>query len=265
MPNQNRHIYNKSEKIIAASIFLLGFTSLISAALFESYILSFIGIALVFWGALLFYISFEHVPLELLVTISLSSVENIERILKNRKIAAKGIYLAPKYLRDYSKSLVLIPLGKDQKIPESKLFDESDLFSEQPAGILLRPLGFALLQKLELSLGSSFDKLSLDELLCRLPNLLVTQLTLIDRLEFIKEKNKISITLVNSILSSLDSMMNNLPTTRETIGCHLTSAIACAIAKSAGKSVIIEKESNQNKKQKLYSKSWIHENSYFTY
>jgi hypothetical protein len=74
-----------------------------------------LGTAIVFWGAILFYIlPVKHVPLAFIAASASSNVNNIERILFEFDLSEKGVYLPPKNLKNIESSLIFIP-----KVPQN--------------------------------------------------------------------------------------------------------------------------------------------------
>jgi len=71
---------------------------------------------------------------------------------------------------------------------------------------------------------------------------------LFDELEITKtiniqtKDNTVTIGITNHIFKDLCEETKKLQKTHETIGCPLSSAIACALAKATGKPITIEKE-----------------------
>lgn len=243
MSAKNHHVrIPHAEKLAAPIMVLIGALSLITATFYESYILAFIGLALTFWGALLFYIATKHVSLDFLNATALSALQNVERILTNEKTEATGVYLPPNCLPDYKSSLVFVPLQQKGVLPRIEETDEGTLNLKEPAGIVLTPPGFLISRLLEQKLGVSFAQLSLEDLLEKLPNLLIEKTAMAEKVELTIEGNIIKVEVSNGVFGQLCAEMKNLPKTHEILGCPFTSAIACALAKSSGKPITIQEE-----------------------
>lgn len=236
------HPIRNSGKVITATILSFGIFLLILSFFYESFILAFIGIALIFWGALLFYIAIEHVPIELLNAATIPAMQNIERILLNHDVVSKGIYLSPKYLSDYTACLVFVPLTPQKLIPKPEDINKNSLYSRENSGLLLTPPGLALSKIMEQKMGTQFTQVTIDYLVEIAPKLLIEKTQMVDKIEINKDGNLIKITVTNNIFNSICTNMNELPLTHKTLGCAFTSAIACALTKATGKLVTINKE-----------------------
>lgn len=67
------------------------------SAFYASYFIAIFEVSLIFWGAILLYITPDkHVPLSLLNASAKANASNIERILTELNLSEKGVYLPPK-------------------------------------------------------------------------------------------------------------------------------------------------------------------------
>ena len=229
--------------MVASTILILGLISLAASAFYASSILAFIGLGLTFWGALLLYITpTRYVKLDLLNAIAPSTLANIERMLTSSKLNEKGIYLPPKYLKDFESSLIFIPSKANQTLPRPEEIDEEKLYSKNPEGIFLTPPGIALSKLFEKELGTSFTKTDLNYIQNNLPKLLIEEMEIAENVEVEIKDNLITVEIANHIFSEICEETRKLPKTHEAIGCTLSSAIACALAKATGKPIVIENE-----------------------
>jgi hypothetical protein len=200
-------------------------------------------LGLTFWGAILLYITpSKHVPLQLLNAVATSPMLNIERVLEESDLHEKGIYLSPKHLTDFESSLIFIPATAEQNLPTPEQTSQKKLYSQNPIGALLTPPGLALSMLFEKELGMSFTKIDLKTLEEKLPKLLVENLELAEQVEVKSQGNKVNISIRNTVLNQICAETRNLQKVHNQIGNVLSSALACALAKTTGKSVTIEKE-----------------------
>ena len=232
-----------STRTVASTILILGLVSLAASAFYSSSILAFIGLGLTFWGALLLYITpTRYVKLDLLNAIAPSTLANIEKMLTSSKLNEKGIYLPPKYLKDFESSLIFIPSKANQTLPKPEEIDEEKFYSKNPRGIFLSPPGLALSKLFEKELGTSFTKTDLNYIQNNLPKLLIEDTEIAENVEVEIKDNLITIEITNHIFNEICQETRKLTKTHESIGCPLCSAIACALAKATGNPIIIEKE-----------------------
>ena len=229
-------------RLVPCALLALGLVSLLISTFSTSYELAFIGLGLTFWGALLLYLTpTKHVRLELLTASASSSLINIEKTLTNTQFHGKGIYLPPKRLKDYTSSLIFIPAQPGEPLPTPEGSETENLHSNDPNGIFLTPPGLGLSKLFEKKLGKSFTETDLEDVQKDLPKLF-EKLEIAKNMYVHMEDNVVTVELGNHIFKGLCEETRKLEKTHETVGCPLSSAVACALAKASGKPVIIEKE-----------------------
>jgi hypothetical protein len=220
-------------------LLIFGIASLLTSAFYSSYVLAFIGLGLTLWGTLFLYIkSTKYVKLELLNAASSSTLQNIERILTTSGTDLKGIYLPPKNLQDNTSSLVFIPTNPNQPLPTSVDTNPHTLQSQNPLGLFITPPGLALAKLFEKELKKPFTEPTVEDLQNLLPSLFDTlQITK----DFTMEAagNTIKVEMKNHIFKDLSEETKKLEKTHWAVGSPLSSALACAFAKTTGKPLVI--------------------------
>lgn len=233
----------RTNKAIAYVMLPLGVISLIASILYVASVLAFIGMSLVFWGALFLYITpSKHVPVEMLKATVVPALINIEKIVKEYDLNGKGVYLPPKYLKNFESSLVFIPSKADQALPKPEEVNEEKVYTKNPKGIFLTPPGLSLLKLFEKELGESFIKIDLNYVQNSLPKLLTSDLEIAKRIDITTENNSIKVEIANHVFDEICQETQKLPKLRASVGCPLCSAIACALAKTTGRPIRMEKE-----------------------
>jgi hypothetical protein len=230
-------------KMISFAILIFGIALIPTAAFYDSMLFAVIGLALTFWGAVLLYVApSPHVPLELLKVTTMPALVNTDKMISSANVDGKGWYLPPRFLRDFESSLVYISAKPDQKLPSAGEIDDDKLIQPTTMGICLTPPGLTLSKLFEEKLGISFTKTDFDTVQKRLPKLLVEDLEMADRLEVKKKDDTVTVKVGNSILNGICQETRKLEKTHALVGCVLSSAIACALAKATGNPVAIERE-----------------------
>jgi hypothetical protein len=233
----------KVNRVITLIILVVGIALLAISAFYNSTIAAVIGLGLTIWGAILLYVApSKHVPLELLNATAISGLSNLERIIADSNLRGKGFYLPPKYLKDPESSVVFISSKPEQGLPALGEIDDEKLNQKRPSGICLTPPGLALSKLFEQELGRSFTRTDLDIIEKELAKLLIENTEIADDAQIKKENGVVTIEIANSMFSKICQETRSLQKTHELLGCPLTSAIACALAKAAGKPITIEKE-----------------------
>lgn len=230
-------------KAVTWAFIIVGSVALIASLVYVSPVLSFIGLGLIFWGALFFYIQpEEHIKRAILDATVIPSLVTLNQIIQELHYKGKAIYLPPKYFKDPEANKVYIPKQKGGELPEPELTlkQEKQLFFENPHGILLTPPGAQLSHLFEKQLDTNFTKNDLKYLTQNIPEVIIEDLEIAENIEIETENNRIKTKITNSTFKEAHKENNKLSNTHLYVGCPLSSAIACALAKATGKPITIE-------------------------
>jgi hypothetical protein len=243
----------------SASVIMLvvGTMSLVSSLVYDSSILTFIGLGLVFWGAVLLYVKPEEYTRKTLFEAALSPLLiTLGQMIQELGYRGDAIYLPPKYFANPETTRIWISIHKQENLPTP---EETQLHEDLPAasttqGLLLTPPGINLSRLLEKSLGKSFIKTDLKSLEQKLPEL-IEKLEIAENLELeeendasnLKEVNRASLTHVKNtkiharitkpIFSNTVHEAEDPSQPAGSFICPVCSAIAIAITKATGKPV----------------------------
>ena len=228
----------------------IGALTLVGSVIQTSTVLAFIGLGLTFWGALfLFARPVKFVRGTLLDSTAISSYTTIDRITEDLKYKGKPIYVPPypkeAYLPQYLKGLkemtVFIPAKDIVAMPTIEEMAKKQFLLKNPKGICIAPPGYGLVNLFEKELKTEFTQIDLDTLYNSLPTIIVKNLELATEIEINPEKDLIHVKIIDSVYKDLYSKEQDFKSIHS-IGCPLTSAIACALAKTTGKLVAIVKD-----------------------
>ncbi|MEM1582447.1 MAG: hypothetical protein QXK89_08070 [Candidatus Bathyarchaeia archaeon] len=224
-----------------------GALALIFSILKNSSTLAFIGLGLTFWGALFFFIKAErHVHESLLDSTALSIYTTADRIIRDLKIGSNGYYIPPypkdvyipEHLKGLKEATVFISTDSESTPPIEEIAQRKFLL-ESPKGICISPPGLGILDQIEKEMGKDLSGMQLSDLSETLPPIITENLQLARGIEIKTEDNQVHVSMINPTYRSLYAY-EDLRSVRF-LGCPLASAIACAIAKSTGKIVSIQK------------------------
>jgi hypothetical protein len=240
-------------KLVCSALLSAGVIALAFSINFTSLILAFIGLGLVFWGAILFYVRPEkYVKETVFVETTLPSLVNLEQMLTELGYQRKGVYLPPKYLKGFELSKIYLSAQDSMKLPSlEQLRDQEDKTFFKNSGALITPPGMELSRLFERTLGTSFMKVDLQYLEQNMPKLLIEDLEIVQKVEIKIENRRVHVRMENSIFKNLWKEAIKLPNLWCSFGDPLVSAIACALTKATGKPVIIEKNQISNEGQTI--------------
>jgi len=232
---------------IGFTLLIIGSLVLIASFVATSTVLAFIGLGLTFWGALfLFAKPIKFVRSTLLDSTALSFYTTIDRIIDDLNYKGKPIYIPPypqeaylpEYLRGLKEMVVFISAEETTTMPTIDEMAKKQFLLKNPKGICVTPPGFGLASFFEKELRADFTKIDLDSLYNSLPTVIVNNLELASNFEIDAEKELIHVKITDSVYKNLYSIEHKLKSVHS-VGCPLTSVVACALAKTTGKLVVI--------------------------
>ena len=110
-----------------------------------------------------------------------------------------------------------------------------------PQGLLLTPPGAGILTQIEEKSSIDFTKMDLNDLCEVLPNLILQDLNLAKEMSLELNGDKAHLKIFDSLYKNLYNVQNSLKSV-DLLGCPIGSAVACAIAKTSGRAVTIQKQ-----------------------
>ena len=235
---------------IGVGFLVIGAVVLIASFVASSTVLAFIGLGLSFWGGLfLFARPVKFVRSILLDFTAASSYTTIDRIIEDLNYKGKPIYIPPypkeaylpEYLKGLKEMIVYIPPEDTVVVPTIEEMTKRQFLLKNPKGICIAPPGYGLSDLFEKELKTEFTQIDMDRLCSSLPTIIVSKLELAKEFEINTENNLTHIRLVDSVYKDLFSNERDFKSIH-LIGCPLTSAVACALAKTTGKLIIIAKD-----------------------
>jgi hypothetical protein len=230
-----------------STLIVTGAVALATSVIYTSLILALIGLGLVFWGIIFAYIRTEEYVKKALLdaTIPLQLV-TLNEIVQLMECEGNAIYLPPKYLSDPQANKAYIPKQKGAKLPTPNETQELDprlsiSFIENPAAVLLTPPGAELTNLFEKVLKTNFTRTDLQHLQKNLPKLLIEDLEIAKNFKMEAENNIIRVKIEDSVYNA-PKMGAEKPANTSTFYSPLSNSIACALAKTTGKPIIIENQ-----------------------
>jgi hypothetical protein len=204
--------------------------------------LAFIGLGLIFWGVLFIYIrTDQYTKKTLLSAVAYPEVATLNRIISDLGFKGNPIYLPPKYFTNPEIQKAYIPKQNTTIIPKPEQIQsqESQTFTNTPSGMLVTPPGSELIKLFEKTIGTDLAKTNLRRLQQTLPRTIVEDLEIAQSFEMEIKADKILVQIANSAYSESNPKKEQQSSA---FGSTLSSAIACALAKTTGNPIIIEKQ-----------------------
>ena len=133
----------------------LGVVSLATSLFAESKVLALIGLGLIFWGALLMFLSpVRQVEASLLYSASIASYSTVDRIIADFQYKGKGYHIPsypkdvylPEHLKGLKDVIVFISAQDTTEMPPIEELAESKFLLKDSKGVLIAPPGLGLLE-----------------------------------------------------------------------------------------------------------------------
>jgi len=236
-------------KLTASILIMAGTAALLTSILYNSPILAFIGLGLLFWGILFTYIRTEEYAKKALLDATTHPQQTtLNQIIQELNYKGTPIYLPPKYFKNPETHKTYIPKQNNTPLPTPEQIQkqEQQIFTQKPAGMLLIPPGSELTKLFEKTLDTNFTRENLEYLQQKLPKLLIEDLEFIQNIEIETKNNKINVKIEHHTHQPTQNKQH--PLTHP-----LSSAIACALARTTGKPITITKQetSKDNKTETI--------------
>jgi hypothetical protein len=233
-----------------AGVFLaFGVLLLVYSMLYGLQIAAFIGLGLTFWGAIFALArSGKYVESSLLDSTAKSAYSTIDRMINDLKFNGQGYFISaypqdvhlPEYLKNLKEPAVFISENFDGK-PSVEEFAEGKFLSTKTRGVFITSPGSELMAQMEKQLQLDFSKITIQELTGILPQCLTEQFNLAKSVDMTVSENSISFKATGILYESLYHTETPLKSV-SILGCPIVSAVASALAKASGKTVIIKEQ-----------------------
>jgi hypothetical protein len=233
-----------------AGVFLaVGILLLVYSMLYGLQIAAFIGLGLTFWGAIFTLArSGKYVESSLLDGTAKSAYSTMDRIINDLKFNGQGYYIPacpqhdylPEYLKNLKEPVVFISENFDGKPPIDELA-VGKFLSEKTHGAFITSPGSGLMAQMEKQLQLDFSKIDIQELMGLLPRCLTEQFNLAKSVDMTFLENGINFKATGILYESLYRAETPLKSV-SILGCPVVSAVACALAKTTGKTVVIKEQ-----------------------
>ena len=227
-----------------------GLFSLVFSVLFNSQVLAFIGLGLVFWGVLLFLARPEkYVERSLLDSASVSEYSTIDRIIRSLNFSGKGYYVPsypqdrnlPEHLKGLKDMVVFLSPEREADAPPIEEIIKGEFLLSNSKGALVAPPGLGILTEVERRLGMDFARVALGDVGEVLSRFLTQDLNLAKSMRLVVSEKEADLKIFDSVYKSLVPA-ENCKSSFAVLGGPISSAVACALAKASGKMVTVQRQ-----------------------
>ncbi len=244
---------SKSVMAVSARLRLIfiavGAVSIAASVFVESQVLALIGLGLIFWGALLMFLSpVRHVEASLLYSSSNAFYTTVDRMIDDFNYKGKAYHIPsypkdvylPEHLRGLKDVLVYVSAKGTDEMPSVGELAEGKFLLKDSKGMLIAPPGLGLLEEMESKLKVDLTKTSVRELVEILPQFLLENFDIAKDVTINVKGATVDLRLTDSVYRGLYGTAKHSKSVGM-LGCPLASAVACALAMSSGKPIVIQR------------------------
>jgi len=236
---QLRKFKRKPEGRIGYLLLALGFTLFALAVYYSHNVSAFIGIALTFWGALLLYIRpIKFIRKEILDTTT-EHIENYSKLIEELGYKGTPIYISPSTLWGLRNTVIYIPRSDSTPKPTDEQLSVDEIIINNLQALKLTPPGQSLSRLIEEELKTNFSTVDIEYLQYNLEKALVEGLEIAETFRIEPRESMVHVEIKEAIF--YETIQKNFESMKlQQIGDPLNSAIACILARSTKKAVVIE-------------------------
>ncbi|MGH9921774.1 MAG: hypothetical protein ACRD38_03380, partial [Nitrososphaerales archaeon] len=204
-----RMLRYRGTSIISIMLMCTGGSSLVLSYLYSSLILTFIGLGLTLWGAIIAYVlPSRHVPEKIIAPMVLHTIRTLDDLLANIGYKGRTVFYYPRHENGPGQGHVFIPYEKTQ-VPHNHGKFEGTLHNDSEGISIVAP-SQGLVDLFERELKVNFADVDLYYMQENLPRLLIEDLKLVDDLLIESDKDVIRARIVGRSSAEICDSVNKL-------------------------------------------------------
>jgi hypothetical protein len=236
---------------MATGFFAVGVLLLVFSVLYNWQVVAFIGLGFVLWGAIFSLAKpGKYVDGNILDSTANTVYSTLDRMINDLKFNGHGYYIPsypqkaylPEYYRSLKDSIVFIADENFNGLPALEELASGKFISEQNRGVFITSPGSGLLNQIENQLNIDFSTVPPAELCNVLPRCMTEFYNFAKEMNLqVMDESTVRLNMAGLLYEGLYKP-EDMPKSVSLLGCPVTSAVACALAKSSGKTVMIKEQ-----------------------
>lgn len=235
---QIRKLKRKPKGRIGYLLLTIGIILLTLATYYSHNVSAFIGIALTFWGALLLYIRPTRFIRKEVLDATIRPLESYHRLIEELGYEGTPQHISPSTLWGLRNTIIYIPKSDNTPKPTNEQLSNYQALIENPKAIKITPPGQNLSRLIEDELKTNFSTVDLEYLQYNLEKALVEGLEIAEAFQMEHMESTVHTEIKGAIF--YEAIREQIESKKLQTGDPLNSAIACIIARSTRKPVVIE-------------------------
>ena len=237
--NELRRLKRKPGATIGYYLLAPGIILLALAILLSHNISAFIGIALTLLGALLLYIRPTRFIRKEILDATINSLESYYHLLIKMGYEGTPQHISPSTLWGQTNTVLYIPKSDDAPKPTDEQLSNNEILINDTQAIKIIPPGQSLSRLIENELQTNLSTVDIKYLQNSLEKALVEGLEIVKAFQIVPDESTVHVEMKGSIF--YDATKKQIESkTMNKMGDPLNSAIACILARSTRKPIVIE-------------------------
>ncbi len=207
----------------------------------NSLVLTFIGLGLTLWGALIFYVvPWRNTPEEITQVVTLRLIKTLDVLLVSIGYRGRTIFHYKKDGEGQVQGYMFIPCDSVYKLPSDEELAKHHVFYDTPKGISIIAPSQGLVELFERELDVNFATVDLAYVRENLPRLLSKDLKYVDNFSIENVDDVIQVKITGRSCAYTCDLVNKQTHLGNHLGCPLCAALALVFSKATGKPVVIK-------------------------
>ena len=239
-----RKLKYRGTKAIGIMLTSTGAAALVISYFSSSLVLTYIGLGLTLWGAIVFYVvPWRDTPEEITQVVASGLITTVDALLVSIGYRGRTIFHYKKDEEGQAQGYMFIPYDSVYKLPSDEELAKQHVFYEIPKGISISAPSQGLVEFFERELDVNFATVDLAYVRENLPRLLSKDLKYVDNFSIENVDNVMQVKITGRSCAYTCDLVNKQTQLGNHLGCPLCAALALVLSKVTGKPVVI-KESN---------------------
>jgi len=239
-----RKLKYRGTKAIGLILTSTGGMALIISYFSSSLVLTYIGLGLTLWGAIVFYVvPWRNTPEEITQVVTVGLIKTLDVLLVSIGYTGRTIFHYKKNEEGQAQGYMFIPYDSAYELPSDEELAKRHVFYDTPKGISIIAPSHGLVELFERELDVNFATVDLAYIRENLPRLLSKDLKYVDNFSIENVDNVMQVNITGRSSAYTCDFVNRQTHLGSHLGCPLCAALALVYSKVTARPVVI-KESN---------------------
>lgn len=242
-----RKLKYRGTKAIGIVLTSAGGAALVISYLSSSLVLTYIGLGLTLWGAIVFYVvPWRNTPEEITRVVTPRLIKTLDVLLVSIGYRGRAIFHYKQDEEGHAQGYMFIPYDSAHELPSDEEFAKQYVFYDTPKGISIIAPSQGLVELFERELNVNFATVDLAYVRENLPRLLSKDLKYVDNFSIENVDNIMQVKITGRSCAYICDFVNKQTYLGNHLGCPLCTSLALVYSKVTAKPVVIKESKVTN-------------------